>query len=433
MALMKTVHAWVVAGLALRVLLMPLTIHGDLIFTHAFPYYLSSQGIWDIYGYLGGHFLKQGFSYYAPLVYYTVAFFQFCLRLFHADLAPLMQEAHRVMLNYAGDTETILKAFSGADIMRYAFLMKIPYLFSDAICVWLILKLFKSAEIATRALQLWLFSPVLLFSVYVFGTYRIFPALLLWALLILVRDGRVRWAAAVIGTLCLMDNFPWLLCLPAVWILGRDWKERFVCAGILLTVFGVLFIPLYFSSHGFVVYAYVSPLFQKAAMQSLTRHFAPLVSSVAKMFFIFSYFVLLGFLVSRKSVGQENRMRLFIHVNLCVLLLFYATSQTLAHYFMWALPLFVFIQAEGEPWHPALSWFLIGLLFLFNLDSRALNLGLFRPVLTDAMSYPSFHEWVGAYPWGYAVAASRILFSFLCVFFIWRIVRLRIQPLLGGS
>ena len=429
-------------ALFLRLLLMPVTMHSDLLFTNYFPYFFSSAGVWDIYGYFGGHYLaKEGYAYYAPLVYYLTGSAQWFLHALNPGFDFFMTHAHTLMYErLAGSIGDYLEPFSLRQRLQFVFMMKLPYLLADGLCVLFISMIFKdSARERRRALFFWLWSPVLIFSVYIFGTYRIYPALAVWIFIFMVQQNRKTWAAFFFGLLCLMDNFPWVLFAPVFLALGRDWPERARLSAVALLTFGAVFAPLYVSSHGYVIYAYVSPVLNKAVLQSLTGHSAVAFTLVMKAVFGVFYGGLLFKLsrLSRSALGTMDaarRTELVVWVSTAVLLFFYAASQTLAHYFMWVLPFFVILQAKGEPWKPAFTWALIALLFLFNLDKQTLNLGLLMPLDPSFfLSRPSLHDVMDRWlPWGKVVAASRLLFSLLCLEFVRRIFVLRIRPLLEG-
>ena len=427
-------------ALLVRLIFMPTTMHSDLLFTNYFPYFLSQHGVWDIYGYFGDHYLQQGHTYYAPLIYYLTGLAQWVLRPFNPGFDEFMNHAHELM--YSGSVGPIgdyLSPFSLFQRLRFVFMMKLPYLAADALCIILIAKIFTSEQEKRRALILWLFSPVLIFSIYIFGTYRIYPALTVWYFIYLIQKDKKVLAAFIFGALCLMDSFPWILMAPVFLALGRDWRERVRLGFTALGIFGAVFGALYVSSHGFVKYAYISPVLKKAAFQSLTNHFALSVTLVAKSVFLALYFlILIKLFRARRAMAfltSEKRAELIVCLSAAILFIFYATSQTLAHYFMWILPFFVILQAKGEPWRPSLSWILIGLLFLFNLDKRTLNLGLLMPLdPVFFLSVPSLHEVMDRWlPWGKVVGAGRLLFSFLCLIFAWDIFKIKVNPLLENN
>ena len=429
-------------ALVLRLVLMPITMHSDLLFTNVFPHFLSSKGVWDIYGYFGDYYLaKEGHAYYAPLVYYLTGFAQSVLRPLNPGFNAFMEHTHRLMHDrLAGSIADYLLPFSPAQRFRFVFMMKLPYLAAEGGCLFFITRIFKhSGRERERALFFWLWSPVLIFSIYIFGTYRIYPALATWALIYFALKDHKAWSAVCLGLLCLMDNFPWILFAPFILMLGKDWRQRAGLGFVALLVFGSVFIPLYFHSHGFAKYAYLAPVLTKAASQGLTGGSSPEITLAVKAVFGFLYLGLLFKLLkhsrnSLKTMDISRRTELVVWTSASVLLAFYASFQTLAHYFMWVLPFFVIIQAKGEPWKPAFTWALLTFLFLFNLDTRTLNWGLFIPLdPVYFLSKPSLHEVMDQWlPWGKVVAMARILFSILCLEFVRRIFLLRIRPILEG-
>ena len=84
-------------ALLVRLILMPIGFSGDLIHVNYFPYFLS-QNVWDIYGYFGDHYImKGGFSYYQPLVYYVIGFFQILLKPLNPGIDAFMAHTHELM------------------------------------------------------------------------------------------------------------------------------------------------------------------------------------------------------------------------------------------------------------------------------------------------------------------------------------------------
>ena len=426
---------WIVAAVALRLVLMPFTLHGDLLFVNYFPYHLSYLGVWDIYGYFGDHYVRQyGYSYYAPMVYYLVGFFQCAFKSLSPSFAALMQNIHTHLYAYSPLTPAeCLRPFAGPEAWRLVAVMKLPYFLADILCVALIARVFGTSD-RKKAVLLWLWNPVLVFSVYIFGQYRIYPALFLWLVIFLVQKGRREWACICLGLMCLMDNFPWILLLPSVVILGRNRPERVRLAALVLLPFFVIFVPLYVSSQGFVFYAYFAPIYGVAVRQSLTLHFAPQVALAAKALLAAGYTRLLFLLFSGhwpiSGIDDKARVAFFIRLNAAILFLFYATSQTLVHYFMWVLPFLVFLQVFEDHRFYRLSWLLMLCLFLFNLDTRSLNAGLLLPILLEkAMEIPSLHEVMGRFlPWGSVVAFSRLLFSAVCLYLAWALMAREMRP-----
>ncbi len=423
-------------ALILRLLLMPVSMHPDLLFVNYFPYFLSYKGVWDVYGYFGDHYLKYGFTYYPPFVYYLTAFAQWAVKMQNPGFDVFMSHVHELIYFEKGASspfQRYLAPFQVLQSLQFVFWMKWPYLVADALCIWVLLRkpfLTGAGKGGRSLVRAWLFNPVLLFSVYIFGQYRIYSAFFVWLVIYLMRVEKTQWAFFVIGLMGLADNFPLILLLPAALIFGKSWKERMLLLLIAAIPMAFLLIPLAVSSKGYVFYAYASPLVQKLASQGILRHYPEIVGPICKGIFLTSFLFTVFFLTFKKLTRPAAVKPLFVYVSLGLLLVLYATSTSSVHYFMWALPFFLIVRDEGEPWPRTLSGIFVVLLFLFNLDSRGTKLGLLMPLNTDYfMSLLSLHEWVDSYvPWGKLIGLSRVSFSVLCLFFAVRLFVKRISP-----
>jgi len=420
---------WILAAVALRLALMPVTAHGDLIFTNIFPYFLSTRGVWDIYGYFGDHTLaKEGYVYYAPLVYYLTAGAQWLLKPINPGFDRFMDHAHVLMFDHvSGTLADSFRNFSLSERLRWVFMMKLPYLLAEIPCLFLIAKIFKASPAArAKAIRGWLFSPVLIFSVYIFGTYRMYTALAIFGMIFLILRGKKEVACSLLGVLCLMDNFPILLIAPTLLILGQSVNQRLRLLLWMGIPWVVLLAPLAVHSKGLVFYAYVSPNITRYGSRGLWPALGPYGAMLTKFLFLIFY----GWVLARFSSPQRTTPReqaaFFVHASAAVLLAFFGTFLITAHYFMWILPFFILIRAEGEPWRPWLSGALVALLFFYNLDSRSLNLGLLTPLDLRAMDWPSLHEMMqGILPWGEFIGLGRLAFCLLSLYFAWKIGRER--------
>lgn len=429
---------WIYAfALAIRLFLMPITMHDDLIFIHYFPYFLSYRGIWDIYGYFGGHYLSQGFTYYPPMVYYVVAFFQWALHPVNPFFDALMAHAHTFFYAYqAIPPEGYLAPFSRMQTFGLVFWMKFPYLLTDVACIFLILPISRQLQKDTTLVADWLFHPVLLFSIYIFGQYRIFSAFLMWLLILLTLKNKRGIACVVFGLLCLMENYALYLGLPVLLILADGWRERIRFLAFMALSPVIVLAIFYFHSGHYVVNSYFSPVIAKTVVQGIFRHGSHIVGPAGKTILISNYLFMIIILFKKKStyfIDARRRFDLLISVNTALFFALYAVSVTMIHYFMWVLPFYLVLQNFEKRWTPRLNVLLIALLFLFNLDSRELNLGLLKPLDPGYfMAVPSFHEWVTGYfvSWGKVIALSRLFFSVLCLYFMGHIYVHRIKPLL---
>lgn len=425
---------WVPGGLVLRLLFMPISAHSDLIFVQYFPSFLSQGGVWDIYGYFGRHYLDAGFTYYPPLLYYLMAFFQWATGPFNPDFPVFMEHVHRIMFSKAPVTlGEYLAPFAVQKTARLLFVMKVPYLVADLSC--LAAASCAARSFGSRAGTRWWFDPVLLISTYMIGQYRVISCLAIWVAVLLATKGRRHGAMAAFGVAALLENYPFYLLLPTLFLLEPSWKGRVsglvVFSGVFLSVFG----PLWVSSGGLVAYAYVSPVVQAVAGASITRHYPEATVFVTKILLLTVYAWFLIYLARRakalEALDALSRSKLWVYASALLLFTLFAASRLSFHYFLWVLPFWVLVRAEGAPWPRSLGALAILLLMVFSLDRQDLNGGLFMPLNADLADQPSLHETMERFlPWGSVVAASRLAFSGLCVFFAWQLFHKRIRPLL---
>lgn len=414
---------WVVAGLLVRIALTPITLHGDLLFIHYFPFFLSHQGVWDIYGYFGPHYLDRGFTYYAPMVYFVTGCFQWILRPFESGFPALMEQFHAAF--YAGKDfhpMDIAGNLSGGELYYQLARMKAPFLALEAASAWLIYKTLEKYPNAASVLPAWALNPVLIFSTAVMGQFRALTVF--WTVLtlfLLSRDRRMA-AAASLACLALTETYPALLIPFFILCVGRTWRERVRLSAWMGLIVGAVLTPFLIHSGGYALHSFYSPLIQKVAMGGVFLSAPAWISPAMKVFFGISFLWLLKCCRSRSL--REPAIDVWVHCSLSLILLLYATTSMALHYFMWAVPLLLFTQTKREPWPQPLTRLLYALLFLFCLDTRALNLMLFAPVHAPLAALPSLHEWMDRWiPWGKVVGSARLGFSVLCAGLAWRLQR----------
>lgn len=416
-----------------RLVLMVSAMHDDLIFIHYFPYFLSYRGVWDIYGFFGDFFLKQGFTYYAPLVYYVMAFFQFCLKFANPDFSALMDRVHAVTVLYgAAPSDAMLYSFSFPQRLWLLFMMKLPYAFLDVGVGVAIFKFFKRDECGTKQVLRWMLHPVVLFSIYLFGQYRNLTVLLVWSLCLCLKEKRMSLACVLMGALCLSETFPIFLIIPFFVIYSQSGRQALLYLALMLLPAAIILLPLIVSSKGYVLACYYSPVMMKMANQSIFLNYPTIVAKVCKgvlaLACLLLYFQLFRRRLGKDWLGHKTAFDLFCYASLYSLLFLYATSTCHIHYFMWAMPFLFIADAQKLPWRGFLLTALLIFLFLCNLNSQTVGYDLITSIKPER--YTLLTEWITkiakALPWGKVVAFSRLSFSVLCVFFAVRLYRRRL-------
>ncbi len=424
---------WPTLGFALlvRFVLMPITLHPDLLSIQYYTSLLWTEGVWDFYGSWWGKMNLEhfGVTFYPPLVYYLIAFSQGISRLLSPSFIKIVSDYHALFLqNPELDAVKFLARHSLNDRLWFTFWSKWLYLLTDCLSFGVFTLFFKnSPERRLQFQKTWLWSPVLLFSSYIFGQYRILTAFFMILMMVFFSRRKLVPAFFCLGCAALLDHYPWVLFIPYFLIFIRNDRASIRSLIALAAPLILILVPLAISSRGQVAYVYASPLFVRLAMTGIVNAGGIWTAHLGRSLMVLGYAVLLAGLWRFRRAGfsesWEQKWNLSLDATLCVLLLIYATGRTSAHYFMWILPFWIYRHTLGVPWPKMLSTLAVGLLFFFNLDTRELNLGLFIPLDPGYfMSIPSLHEIMAPHlPWGKFIGAARVCFSFLCFFFVYRI------------
>lgn len=418
---------WGSAGLLLRLAFMPISLHGDIIYIYTMPSFLSFHGIWDIYGYFKDIIINQdggmGHTYYPPLTYYVIGFFQAMFRLV-PGYVEWIGNVTNLMVSQQLDAQYVnVIAAKGVPIFLTA--MKMPYLLFDLGCGLILFKYFEDSKDALRAFKLWSVNPIIIFSSYIFGQFSIITTFLLILTIYLIKKQKLELAVLVISCGIMLEFFPIILIPIFLFIPNIMFRRRLLLLFISMIPALLIFVPLYITSDGYVQYAFVSKFMRRAMLgMGLTRH--PIIIIGAKIFFMVSY----AFIMARLFFGIFNKERKVSSMSIAcasyvaiIMLLFLATGYSAIHYLEWLVPiLIIFVVRRTIPIY--LFIVQMALIFIFNLDYRTTNMMLFMPLNPEYFSQlPSLHEIMNRYfYWGHVITAARLLYSGVCVFIAFKIM-----------
>jgi hypothetical protein len=320
----RTLLKWGLISLLIRLLFMPFTMHPDMLFVNYFPHFLSYHGVIDIYNYLKLNFAasisQSDWFYYPPLTYYTIGFFQLLFR-------PLTPMFDTWMHGFA------VVFFSGS---RNIFFMKLPYLLFDLYAAIILLRLFDDNKDSISAFKAWMLNPVVIYVGCIFGQFDVIATFFLVLFLFSVKHEKPYAALLSLGVGAAYKNFPFIFILPAAILLSKNNIERIKLAAVGLLPYFILFIPLYFTSGGFVKYV----LFQKAMGQAYA------IRTGEKIIFAISYCAILinAFFKS----GSPNRLRILANYCAILLVLYFVLFPPSFHYYIWLTPFIIYLMANNK-------------------------------------------------------------------------------------
>lgn len=379
--LKKIVNHWsfrfLLAGVAVRLLLMPITLHPDL-WGHSFvAYFFSYKGVLNIYDHLlslpQNHPLVANFGVadifiYPPLTYFTLGFFRLLVKpLADPNFIPWLME------NVGNAT-----AYGGLGLQL--FLFKLPYVFVDVGSAYLLSSLFDNSKNKRRAFLLWMFNPVTLYATFMVGQLDILPVFFVLLSLYFAKDKKYFWSIVSLGIGGSYKMFPLLFIIPAALVFKEKLSER-----IKLVVAGffpfLLFSLPFFTSPAFRAMVF-SPKSQKVLFMKL-----PVSGAEA----IFPFVLLLTVLY---FVAFYQRKRLSVeHCFLTIVLLILSLTHYHPQWYLWVTPFLVIelVRKNLKNWLLILvlffSWLFITLTF-----EPSLSVGLFRPIWPQLGDAPGLSD-----------------------------------------
>ena len=342
-SLLRTLLRWTLLGLLVRLLIMPFTMHGDLVFIHEFPYLLAYHGVVDIYGYLRQHFsdsiLQGGWFYYGPLAYYTVGLWQFLLRPLMPGFEGWMALALNPLSGLLGSDSAWISAYT----YRNLLLMKALYLPFDYAIGLLLLRLVDNRRSGVSAYKLWILNPLVLYGGYAMGQFDvILTFFIVWSLYHL-KNTRLYPAMLALGASAALKSFPALALLPlaAIFMGKSNWQRiKLVAVGCLplLVPMALLYIP----SEGFVI-RFVVPLFPLKGLTPSSL-LALVFARGRQGVFLLAYLAVIAYAYFRgKATSPSQELQVLFSI---VLLLIYSMIGGSFHYLVWVSPLLVLQMAR---------------------------------------------------------------------------------------
>lgn len=379
----KFLIKWILIGLALRLILMPFTIHPDIRALDFGAFLISQKAqILTFYDYFSSldrsnplvNVYGLDLFIYPPLAYLTPALFMFILSPFYNFSANAV---------FLGD---MTKIFQTTEIFKIAFLLKFPYLLFDFLVAFLLLKIFKAK--GRLAFKIWMLNPVTLYATFAMGQFDIIPTLLIVAGIFFALKDKKWLAVMMLGIGGAYKMFP-LLFLPIfVLLLDKNFWIR-----LKLLVVGLLPYLLVITP-----YLLFSPMYRQAAFlanQTEKMLFMKLPLSGAEYLSVFlvGYFVLL--IMAAKAKFQKDN---FWRFGLVLMLLFFAVTHYHPQWFLWLTPFLVWVWLTYEAKYRSLLILLFGCWLILTLFfESSLHLGLFSPVWPDLLKSGGLTELVGRF------------------------------------
>ncbi len=202
----RMVGIFVLTGVIMRVLLMPIAAHSDL---------LNAS-------------YRESLAAYNNLIRtsdFNEIILSFYIRVMKPFLDGLMPALNHPTPEGILGTDAYNIFASSAKVFRYLFILKIPFLLLDLAALYFLLKFFKESSNKILVSALWAFNPFVLYGVYMWGRYEVFAILFLIISLFWAKQGRATLAFLSLG-FAIAFRVPLALYLPFFLIyFSKNWKE----------------------------------------------------------------------------------------------------------------------------------------------------------------------------------------------------------------
>lgn len=352
-------------GVLIRLILMPITFHPDLL-GHSFSaYFLAYEGKWNLYDTLANlpsnHPLVKNFGVsdifiYPPLTYYTLGFFRILIKpLADPNLIPWLMANLDSLHSYP-------------KLFEHLFLFKLPYLFIDVGLAFLLTTFFDDVKKKRLAFMLWMFNPVAIYVSFMIGQLDLLPVFFSVLALYFYRKKKGYLAMLSMGIAASYKMYPLFLILPLAFLISNKFKERvkLIAAGIFPFVF---FIAPYITSS-----AFRGMVFSPKSQKMLFMGWALSGAEVVYPFVLFLSIIIFFSYYQKRKISPLSYF-------LAILLLVFSVTHFHPQWFLWVVPFLVLELVENNFENIILTLVIFfGWLSLTLLFEPSLSFGLFNPI-----------------------------------------------------
>lgn len=406
---------WLVGGVLLRLILMPITLHPDLWVFVSSGHFFSQEKIFNIYDYLAAYpkdsiFLKSiGDNPYEYFIYPPLVYFIFGV--LHLPLRPFINPSF--IPNLWNDSYSI---YSDSSLFLYLFLFKLPYLFLDVILAFLLASLFQKPSHKKYAFALWMFNPLALYATFMVGQFDLIPTLFAVLALYFAKNKKFTSSILALGVGGSFKMFPLLFIFPAAFIFGRRFFDKIKYVVLGFTPF-LLTIAPYISSAAFRQMALFSSKNQKMLFMGLNVTSAEVIYPfiiILTLIFLHSYY-------ARRKYELEDYF-------LAILLLTFSVTHYHPQWFLWLTPLLIIYLIKTDFKYTTLVASLLGVWLLITLFFQSsLSFGLFNPIrpsLKEAMSLSDiFSKYANV---SQVTSVLRSYFAGASIFILWTLSKKKV-------
>ena len=369
------IKQWFLISLLLRLIVMPFTMHDDMMFIYRIPHLLLHSEL-DVYGISVEQFHSH---YYPPFALIFFAFIQFIL----GFLFPGFEEfTHAIGLL---ETKALYEA---EHFYLSVFLMKLPYLFFDCFLILVCWRMLPSNKSKLNFTIFWAVNPLVIYTTFMFGQFDLIPAFfVVLACYFSLQRGREQYACLCIASGCLFKVFP-IVFLPVVLLISsRNIKDFF-----RFSLYGI--VPVLFFYGVFYLISGEATLRLFSAFSYNTKMFIDFKTVILRFSQATVYILLCIHLIlyKREQLNYTIIIQYFLVIYLAI---YWGLQLSSTHYLTWFVPFLILYVQQRSDWKKPF-YFLLLIIFLDGLKPRTGCLGIFAPINPEFfLSLPSLKDVTG--------------------------------------
>ncbi len=369
------IKQWFLISLALRIIVMPFTVHADIYHVYNVPHFLS-HGEWNAYEIAAQKFL----NYYPPLALIFFAVVEFLFRI----ISPGFEQFTHSLAFIKGND-----LYGSEHLFLSLFFMKLPYLIFDCFLILTCWKMLPNDKSKFAFTVFWAVNPVVIYSTYMFGQFELIAEFfVVLACYFSLQRGREHFACLSLAAGCLFKVIPIIFLPVVVLISSRNIKDF-----IRLSLYGIVpimfFYGIFYLVSGDAVFKLFTDLTEftkfSTEIKILVLRFCQVVIYILICFHIL-------FLLQKKQLNYTLLIQYFLAISLAN---HWSMEISPTHYYIWLIPFLILFIQEHPYWKKPFYLFLL-LIFLAGLKPRTGTLGIFAPINPELfLSFPSLKDVTG--------------------------------------
>lgn len=328
-----------VIGLLVKLVIIFLTLHGDLLFVWNGQFNLSAEQ------------RNTEENYYPPLAYITFYI-----------LSPIYWLSTKVGF----------------------WILKLPYLVFDLAILKILFNLFPKQK-HFQIMKLWWLNPVIIYAAYAQGQLEIIPAFLVILSVYLIKNSGINSVIALAAAGA-YKTLPVFSLPPAILHFSRNWRQGLKLSLISL---GILIVPglILWRLTGFDI---VSSYFPKVATPKFECNLRPdaAVNCLFTVFGLLGYLLLLWMIVRKHQVIGYGEI-----IFISTVMVFIANPANLFHRYVLLMPILIYVVVKHK-FSTSYVWWLSLLLFLGYIYTWPLQWGLLVKSFPQVNHWPALRELV---------------------------------------